>query len=89
MTPSQKMIILAVDDDEKNLKSLRRIFNDYEDYSLNLCSSGEEALERLTQLKPDLVLLDILMRSAEVRLLRVFFRTIAAPITKSRRRSTP
>lgn len=58
---AEKMIILAVDDDTNNLKTLVRLFQDYDEYTLHCCESGQEALENIEQLHPDLMLLDIQM----------------------------
>ncbi|RYZ72336.1 MAG: diguanylate cyclase [Proteobacteria bacterium] len=53
-------LILAVDDDQDNL-TLMALTLRYEGYRVETASSGEEALERLKTLTPDLVLLDINM----------------------------
>ncbi len=53
-------LILAVDDDQDNL-TLMSLTLQYEGYRVETASSGEEALERLKTLTPDLVLLDINM----------------------------
>ncbi|MDX2470176.1 MAG: response regulator [SAR324 cluster bacterium] len=51
--------ILIVDDEPTNLKILGEILKG--EYTLSFAKSGEEALQRLNELKPDLVLLDIMM----------------------------
>ena len=51
--------ILIVDDEPTNLKILGEILKDA--YTLSFAKSGEEALQRLKELKPELVLLDIMM----------------------------
>lgn len=53
-------LILAVDDDQDNLNLVGRAL-EYEGYRVELASSGEEALEKLKTISPDLVLLDINM----------------------------
>jgi signal transduction histidine kinase len=55
------MIVMAVDDDRHNLKALTRIFSDFDEYTLHCCESGSECLEKIKQLPPDLILLDIKM----------------------------
>lgn len=52
--------ILAVDDDQKILKILLHTFQK-EGFEVLTASSGEEALEKSRQLKPDLVVLDLMM----------------------------
>ena len=52
--------ILAVDDDQKILKILQHTFQK-EGFEVLTASSGEEALEKSRQLKPDLVVLDLMM----------------------------
>jgi two-component system, cell cycle response regulator len=53
-------LILAVDDDQDNL-TLMALTLRHEGYRVETASSGEEALERLKTLNPDLILLDINM----------------------------
>lgn len=53
-------LILAVDDDQDNL-TLMALTLRYEGYRVETVTSGEEALERLKTMTPDLVLLDINM----------------------------
>ena len=52
--------ILAVDDDQKILKILQHTFQK-EGFEVLTASSVEEALEKSRQLKPDLVVLDLMM----------------------------
>ena len=52
--------ILVIDDEEKNIKLIKGMLM-RENYNINGCLSGEEALESLQNDKPDLILLDILM----------------------------
>lgn len=51
--------ILAVDDDIRNLEIIKEIIEDT--YDLDTVISGEEALEKISQEVPDIVLLDIMM----------------------------
>ena len=51
--------ILLVDDDERNLRILELILED--DFELDMASTGEAALEKLDRVKPDIILLDIMM----------------------------
>lgn len=53
-------LILAVDDDQDNLTLLSATLR-HEGYRVETASTGEEALERLKHIEPDLVLLDINM----------------------------
>lgn len=57
--PSSRLI-LAVDDDQDNLTLLACTL-EHEGYRVEKASSGEEALEKLKVISPDLVLLDINM----------------------------
>ena len=52
--------ILVVDDEPNLLKSYKRIFR-FTDYEVLCVSSGEEALQKTLEFKPDIVLLDIMM----------------------------
>ena len=54
-----KARILIVDDEPTNLQILGEILK--ADYTLSFAKSGDEALQRVSDLKPDLVLLDIKM----------------------------
>lgn len=53
-------LILAVDDDGDNLVLLTKTL-EHEGFRVEIAASGEQALERLKQVSPDLVLLDINM----------------------------
>jgi two-component system cell cycle response regulator DivK len=57
-TDSKKPLILAIDDNEMNLKLLRGIM-DYAGYDLEVAESAEEGLEKAKTIKPDLVLMDL------------------------------
>jgi DNA-binding response OmpR family regulator len=52
--------ILAVDDDANALRALRQILTQ-KGYEVAIAASGEEALERLGDGTPDLVILDVAM----------------------------
>ncbi len=52
--------ILVVDDD-KNICELLRLYLEKEGYSVILSNDGEEAIVKFNALKPDLVLLDIML----------------------------
>ena len=52
--------ILVVDDD-KNICELLRLYLEKEGYSVILSHDGEEALVKFNALKPDFVLLDIML----------------------------
>jgi len=51
--------ILIVDDVQTNVLLLKKILKD--DYCLDFAYSGEEALEKLEDFRPDMILLDIMM----------------------------
>ncbi|MFC1461181.1 response regulator [Verrucomicrobiota bacterium] len=53
--------ILLVDDDPDIQVILRVALENVGEYTLEVCSSGQEALERAPALKPDLILLDVMM----------------------------
>lgn len=55
-----KKYILIVDDNLKNLQLIAKILKD-EGYLISLSQSGNDALDQLTQLQPDLILLDVMM----------------------------
>lgn len=56
----KESIILIVNDLKQNLKLLAFILEE-ENYQISFALSGRDALERLTVLKPDLILLDLMM----------------------------
>lgn len=51
--------ILIVDDDPVNIRSLKRIL--VKEFDVATARSGVEALERISSIRPDLILLDIMM----------------------------
>ena len=52
--------ILVVDDD-KNICELLRLYLEKEGYSVIISNEGEEAIAKFNSLKPDLILLDIML----------------------------
>ena len=52
--------ILIVDDEERNIKLLKVMLS-FENYNLSGVSSGDEALEVVADIDPDLILLDVMM----------------------------
>ena len=57
---SRRRLVLVVDDDEM-LRRLVRIVLEADDYEVVEASSGKEAIERLTIVAPDVVVLDVMM----------------------------
>jgi len=57
----RKASILIVDDVEFNLMMMGEIFRSFGFYNLHFACDGEDALEKTESLKPDLVIMDILM----------------------------
>jgi len=53
--------ILVVDDEEKYLHSIQRIFLDTTDYELQYADNGYDALRLAGEFAPDVILLDIMM----------------------------
>lgn len=56
---NSKELILIVDDQANNLKVISSVLST--DYSLTFAKNGATALQLLTKIKPDLILLDIMM----------------------------
>lgn len=75
--------ILAVDDDNEVLETVGRVLR-HENYEVSLASSAAQALVRLEQRLPDLMILDIIMPEVDgvtlCRQLRQDSRYIALPI---------
>ena len=57
---SNKPLILAVDDEPINIEIIKAVLEE-EDYQLEFAETGEECLEKLNTLKPELILLDVNM----------------------------
>lgn len=55
------MTTILVADDEKNIVQLTRMYLINEGYQVETASNGREALERIRQLRPALVVLDLMM----------------------------
>lgn len=55
-------LILVVDDEREIVRALHRALKAH-GYNVHTASSGEEAVEATTTLRPDLVLLDLLLRA--------------------------
>jgi len=60
MTPEKSLKVLIVDDD-KNICDLLRLYLEKEGYSIILSHDGEEAVVKFNALKPDMILLDIML----------------------------
>jgi len=60
MPKNSKKIVLLVEDDEILLRALYLLFHEG-DYTIASASDGETALKMTERLKPDIVLLDLLM----------------------------
>ena len=52
---------ILVADDEPNIRELVRLYLSKEGYEIELAVNGEEALDKALRLKPDLVVLDLMM----------------------------
>ena len=52
--------ILVVDDDT-NICELLRLYLTKEGYQVTIANDGEEGLDKFNQVKPDMVLLDVMM----------------------------
>jgi len=52
--------VLLVDDDQQILRSLR-VYLELENYQVETASNGKEALEKLKDSKPEIIVLDIMM----------------------------
>jgi CheY-like chemotaxis protein len=48
-------------DDQKNIRELIKITLEFEDYQLTEAESGDRAMEIVGALKPDLILLDVML----------------------------
>ena len=60
MTDESHSTILIVDDDLTNLKSLFDYLQEI-GYNIHVAEDGASALKRVCQIKPDLILLDVMM----------------------------
>lgn len=59
MSPQEKFSVLIVDDEKSNLDVLNHILS--EKYTVYIAKSGENALKKAKENKPDLILLDVVM----------------------------
>lgn len=57
---SERLSILAVDDNQMNLLVMRSMFK-YQEYKLYYADCGKLAIEMARQLRPDMILLDVVM----------------------------
>ncbi len=57
--------ILCVDDEADILEIARMALESVGGYKVSTCSNGREVLERVTQIDPDMVLLDVMMPSMD------------------------
>ncbi|MEZ5217309.1 MAG: response regulator transcription factor [Ilumatobacteraceae bacterium] len=72
--------ILIVDDEEK-LRRLARAYFEADGFSVAEAASGEEALARIDTVKPDLVLLDVMLGGIDgIEVLRRIRTTSAVPV---------
>jgi len=55
-----KPLILVVDDNPSNLQMIGKLLV-YDDYTVDLVESGEDALKSIEEKKPDLIVLDLVM----------------------------
>ena len=53
--------ILIVDDDLGYIKSIRAVLESKEEYTVDTASDRESAMEKIKKMRPDLILLDIMM----------------------------
>lgn len=53
--------ILFVDDEHQNIQIMKEILSFYSKYEMEIAVSGEEALDIVEEISPDIVLLDIMM----------------------------
>lgn len=58
---SEKSLKVLIVDDDKNICDLLRLYLEKEGYSVILSHDGEEAVVKFNALKPDLILLDIML----------------------------
>ncbi|HEX7012681.1 MAG TPA: response regulator [Steroidobacteraceae bacterium] len=60
MRPHEPRVVLYVDD-EPDIREIVQMALALEGLEVHLCESGEEALDALPRIRPDLVLLDVMM----------------------------
>jgi DNA-binding response OmpR family regulator len=64
MKKDQKHVILCIDDDSDFLDSMRVIIES-ENYLMVTASSAEEGLRKYIEIKPDLVIVDLMMEEVD------------------------
>ncbi len=57
---NRKKILLLVEDNPKDIELVRDVFEN-ENYSLHIATNGNEAISEIEKLKPQLIILDIIM----------------------------
>ncbi len=55
------MTMLLLVDDEKNIIELERLYLDKEGYDIQVAYDGKSALDKMRSLKPDLIILDLML----------------------------
>jgi DNA-binding response OmpR family regulator len=55
------MTMLLLVDDEKNIIELERLYLDKEGYEIQVAYDGKSALDKMRSLKPDLIILDLML----------------------------
>lgn len=60
MDNSSKPFIIVIDDNPSNLQLIGKLLS-YNEYTVDLAESGEDALELIGKKKPDLIVLDLVM----------------------------
>ena len=55
------MTLLLLVDDEKNIIELERLYLDKEGYEIQVAYDGKSALDKVRSLKPDLIILDLML----------------------------
>ena len=60
LSKQEKNLVLIVDDVPKNLQVLGNILRN-RDYNISVATSGEQALNMMEKILPDLILLDVIM----------------------------
>jgi DNA-binding response OmpR family regulator len=72
---------ILVADDERNILELCRLYLTREGYTVETASDGQDALDRARRVKPDLVILDIMMPKVDgIEILRRLRKEGAIPI---------
>ena len=73
LTPSYITMVLLVDDQPIVAEAVRRILADLDDIDFHYCSNSNEALELAIQIKPTVILQDLIMPNMDgLDLLRLY-----------------